>query len=96
MIVLNVLFSILILVLLGILLAGLIIVVRVTYALCHHTCKHCHRVMDYKGLKENDKESHHLFHCPHCGAWEQVNKGDFYKKATGFSNIRDYGKTGDS
>jgi len=44
-----------------------------------HPCKHCGRSMEYKGLKEDDKDGHYLFHCPHCGAWEQIPKNVFLK-----------------
>ena len=91
MIVLKVLLSILTVILLGTFLAGLIVVIRTSYALFHHACKHCHKIMDYKGLRENEKESHYLLHCPHCGAWEQIDKGELTKKVAGF-NTEDYGK----
>lgn len=35
-------------------------------------CKHCKHIMEYKGLKEDKDNGHYLFHCKHCGAWEQV------------------------
>ena len=44
-----------------------------------HSCKHCGRSMEYKGLKEDNEGGHYLFHCPHCGAWEQIPKNVFLK-----------------
>ena len=44
-----------------------------------HQRKHCGHNMEYKGLKEDDEEGHYLFHCPHCGAWEQIPKEVFLK-----------------
>lgn len=43
-------------------------------------CKHCHHHMDYGGLKEDNDNGHYLFHCPHCGAWEQVPREAFFKQ----------------
>lgn len=49
------------------------------YVLCNrHKCKHCKHYMEYKGLKEDTNNGHYLFHCPNCGAWEQIPKEDFY------------------
>ena len=42
-------------------------------------CRHCGHHMEYKGLKEDDKEGHYLFHCPYCGAWEQIPKEEFFR-----------------
>lgn len=42
-------------------------------------CKHCGHTLEYKGLKEDKEEGHYLFHCPHCGAWEQIPKSTFLK-----------------
>ena len=44
-------------------------------------CKHCKHRMEYKGLKEDNDGGHYLFHCPHCGAWEQVPKHEFLREA---------------
>lgn len=44
-----------------------------------HQCKHCGHRMEYKGLKKDDEEGHYLFHCHHCGAWEQIPKNVFLK-----------------
>ena len=41
------------------------------------SCKHCHHNMEYKGLKEDNNNGHYLFHCPECGAWEQVPREEF-------------------
>ena len=45
------------------------------------SCKHCGHYMEYKGLKEDNDEGHYLFHCPHCGAWEQIPKHEFFREA---------------
>ena len=44
-----------------------------------HPCKHCGHSMEYKGLKEDNEDGHYLFHCPNCGAWEQIPKNVFLK-----------------
>jgi uncharacterized C2H2 Zn-finger protein len=36
--------------------------------------------MEYKGMKEDDNNGHYLFHCPKCGAWEQVPKEEFFRQ----------------
>jgi hypothetical protein len=36
--------------------------------------------MKYKGLKETKDDSHYLFHCSNCGAWEEVPKEIFINK----------------
>jgi phage FluMu protein Com len=41
-----------------------------------HRCKHCGHFMAFKGLKEEGDDAHYLFHCPKCGAWEQIQKGE--------------------
>ena len=41
-------------------------------------CKFCHHIMDYKGLREDNNNGHYLFHCPKCGAWEQVPKENLF------------------
>jgi peptide subunit release factor 1 (eRF1) len=51
----------------------------VTWFYLRH-CKHCHHTMDYKGEKEDDNNGHYLFHCPKCGAWEQVTKEQFVRE----------------
>ena len=40
-------------------------------------CKHCGHTLKYRGL--NGDNSHYLFYCPHCGAWEQISKNVFLK-----------------
>lgn len=42
-------------------------------------CKHCHHTLEYKGLKDDDADGHYLFHCPHCGAWEQVSRQKYMR-----------------
>ena len=44
------------------------------------TCKHCGNTLRYLGLKEDGSESHYLFHCEHCGAWEQVIKEELFQE----------------
>ena len=36
--------------------------------------------MDYRGLKEVNNNGHYLFHCPNCGAWEQIPKEEFFRQ----------------
>ena len=43
-------------------------------------CKRCNHNMEYKGLREDSDNGHYLFHCPHCGAWEQIPKEEFYRE----------------
>ena len=43
------------------------------------SCKHCNHTMEYKGLKPDDGNGHYLFHCPNCGAWEQISKEEFLR-----------------
>lgn len=65
-----------------VLLLGAAAIVTVPYVLyfhCHY-CKHCGHRMEYRGLKGDDKNGHHLFHCPKCGAWEEVPKDVFLNK----------------
>ena len=35
--------------------------------------------MNYKGLKEDDNSGQYLFHCPKCGAWEQMPREEFIR-----------------
>jgi uncharacterized C2H2 Zn-finger protein len=35
--------------------------------------------MEYKGLKEDNDNGHYLFHCPKCGAWQQIPKEQFFR-----------------
>ena len=43
-------------------------------------CKHCGHTLEYKGLKDDNDNGHYLFHCPKCGAWEQIPKEEFIRK----------------
>ena len=43
-------------------------------------CKHCGHTLEYKGLKEDSDNGHYLFHCPKCGAWEQIPKEEFFRQ----------------
>jgi hypothetical protein len=45
--------------------------------------------MEYKGLKEDNDKSHYLFHCPKCGAWEQVPKEKFFRDCDKSMNPND-------
>lgn len=42
-------------------------------------CKYCCHTLDYKGLKGDDDNGHYLFHCPECGAWEQIPREEFFR-----------------
>ena len=42
------------------------------------SCKYCHHTLEHKGLRDDDKGGHYLFHCPHCGAWEEVPRDEFF------------------
>ena len=53
------------------------------------TCKHCGKTMLYQGLRENDSESHYLFHCEHCGAWEQVTKEELFREVWDMDSVGD-------
>ena len=43
-------------------------------------CKHCNHNMDYRGFKDDDDNGHYLFHCPECGAWDQVPREEFFRQ----------------
>lgn len=45
----------------------------------YRQCRHCGHTLEYKGLKEDSGNGHHLFHCPKCGAWEQITPEDFFR-----------------
>lgn len=61
-------------------------------------CKYCHHHMDFRGLKEVDDNSHYLFHCPNCGAWEQIPKEEFLRQCANPVNKdnKKHGKTNNS
>lgn len=40
----------------------------------HHSCPHCSYSMEYKGERQRAEGNVYLFHCPKCGAWEEVPK----------------------
>ena len=44
-----------------------------------HKCGHCNHRMEFKGLKDDDANGHYLFHCEHCGAWEQIPKEELLR-----------------
>jgi hypothetical protein len=60
--------------------AALVIGLHYSLFFLRKKCKHCNHVMEYKGLKEDNKKGHYLFHCEHCGAWEQVPKEEFFRQ----------------
>ena len=74
----NALTYILIIILLTVCLVIFSVTVQYIYTFHFHKCKHCGGTMEYKGLKENKTESHYLFHCDHCGAWEEVPKNEMF------------------
>ena len=54
-------------------------IIQYLHTFHHRKCKHCGKVMEFKGLKEDNKEGHFLFHCNECGAWESVPKQDMFR-----------------
>lgn len=44
------------------------------------SCKHCGHTMEYKGLGEDDGNGHYLFHCPKCGARENIPREEFFRE----------------
>ena len=40
----------------------------------HRPCPHCSHSMEYKGEKQHTEGNIYLFHCPKCGAWDEVPK----------------------
>lgn len=48
-----------------------------------HVCKHCKHTMEYRGLKDDDKGGHYLFHCSKCGRWESIPKEEFFDSVEG-------------
>lgn len=70
------LFLIILLVLGG---AFFIFVIQYIIRFKFRTCKCCGHSMKYKGFKPDDNNGHYLFHCPKCGAREQISEEDFFK-----------------
>ena len=35
--------------------------------------------MEYRGLKDDNNNGHYLFHCPKCGAWQQIPREQFLR-----------------
>ena len=56
-------------------------VIGIQYLVWFHWrgCKHCGHTMEYRGLKDDNDNGHYLFHCPHCGAWQQIPKEQFFR-----------------
>lgn len=52
--------------------------IRYAWKLKHHKCVYCNRNMKYKGLRGAGESLHYLFHCEHCGAWDQIKHSDFF------------------
>lgn len=52
-------------------------------------CKHCGHNMEYRGLKEDSDNGHYLFHCPKCGAWEQIPREEFLRDCDKSMNPND-------
>ena len=46
-----------------------------------HKCPHCGKYMEFRGLKEDEDNGNFLFHCPKCGAWEQVPREEFLRNS---------------
>ena len=44
-----------------------------------HKCKHCGKYMKYMGLRDDENCGHYLFHCEHCGAWQQIPKEEMLR-----------------
>lgn len=67
---------------LGLLLLAAFLILVLQYLLFFHwrNCKYCGHTMKYKGLKEDNNNGHYLFHCEHCGAWEQIPKEEFFRQ----------------
>ena len=42
----------------------------------HRPCPHCSHSMEYKGEKHHADGDIYLFHCPKCGAWDEVPKAE--------------------
>ena len=42
----------------------------------HRPCPHCSHSMEYNGEKQHTDGDIYLFHCPKCGAWDEVPKAE--------------------
>lgn len=61
------------------LVAGILILVlfgRFILLFNHRPCPHCSHSMEYKGEKQRTEGNVYLFHCPKCGAWDEVPKAE--------------------
>lgn len=61
------------------LVAGILILVlfgRFILLFNHRPCPHCSHSMEYKGEKQRTEGNVYLFHCPKCGAWEEVPRAE--------------------
>ena len=71
---LSILGYILVAIVVVVVLVALVISLKLFVWFNYRPCKHCSHNMVYRGLKEDDNGGHYLFHCEHCGAWENVPK----------------------
>jgi hypothetical protein len=60
-------------------LLGIIITFKYVSWFHWRKCSHCNHNMEYKGLREGERGYHYLFHCTHCGAWEQIPREEFIR-----------------
>lgn len=61
------------------LVAGILVLVlfgRFILLFNHRPCQHCFTNMEYKGEKQRAEGNIYLFHCPKCGAWDEVPKAE--------------------
>ena len=65
-------------IILGIVLVAIIVILvlfgRFVLLFNHRPCPHCYADMTFRGEKERKEGNIYLFHCPKCGAWEEVPK----------------------
>ena len=52
----------------------LILLGRFLFLFNYRPCPHCSHTMRFRGEKERTSGNIYLFHCPNCGAWEEVPK----------------------
>lgn len=52
----------------------LILLGRFLFLFNYRSCPHCSHTMRFRGEKEHASGNIYLFHCPNCGAWEEVPK----------------------
>lgn len=59
---------------------GAVLVTKYLMWFHYRPCKYCGHSMEYKGLKEGGGSGHYLFHCPKCGAWEEISQEMFLRE----------------